>query len=184
VGPDLGAPPVLMRSPRVAAAATALILALPVAGAAGERAAAATSPSASATSAEKSRPGNGAVLVRRGSGPGALVVESDITRDGYVTLARGRKAVLTIYVRAAGSARLEGVPDGTYTVYFTAGRGWSSKTRNFTRNVVAYRFDQRLTYTTWTTAFSRSSSEWTVTLYAVPNGNASTSPVSPASIPR
>jgi hypothetical protein len=126
-------------------------------------------------------PASGAVLVREADrGKGVLVVENGSGNDAYVTLARGRVAVQTDYVRAGATATMKGIPDGKYVLFVATGAGWDDDRRRFTSGARHFRFADPLSYTTTEAGTTR----WTATLQPVRGGNARTVPVSADSIPR
>lgn len=139
-----------------------------------------SSPSAPAPTAQGPRPSNGQIFVQQNNGEGELVVENGTSHDSYVTLAAGPVAASAVYVRAQETARIRGIADGDYTVYFASGNGWNSDLRRFTADVRAHRFEDTFAYSTTPT----SSTEWTVTLQPVEGGTARTTTVPPDAIPR
>ncbi len=134
---------------------------------------------ASAASAT-SRPPNGTILYSgiRG-GMGRLTIKNGPRHDGVVTLMRGRSKAISVYVRARSSATVRNIKPGTYTIYYTTGSLFSVSRGRFTRGATYWRFNNRLRF-----ASPPYYTFWTVTLYAVPGGNASTTQISPGSYPR
>ncbi|MCA2221983.1 hypothetical protein [Nonomuraea aurantiaca] len=146
---------------------------------AGERtAASAVSPAAD--SAAAARPRNGKILYDRVSGgQGTLKIKNGTSRDGVVTLVKGRTKAISIYVRARSSASVRDVRDGTYRVYFTTGSRFRTSKGRFSQSAVYQRFNDRLKFTT--TATSRS--VWTLTLNPIRGGNARTTSINPKDFP-
>ncbi|MEU8378239.1 hypothetical protein [Streptosporangium sp. NPDC048865] len=142
---------------------------------------AATRETVAASSAEAAaRPGNGKILYDRISGGrGKLKVKNGTSRDAVVTLVRGRSKAISIYIRARSTASVTDVRDGTYTIFFTSGSGFSTSRGRFTRAPSYQRFTSKLRFTTTST----SSTIWTLTLNPVRGGNARTTGVNPNDFP-
>ena len=69
-----------------------------------------------------SRPTNGKILRSRDlDGQGQLTIDNGSSRDAVVTITKGRKATVSVYVRKGKTYTVERVPDGRYTVFFTGG---------------------------------------------------------------
>lgn len=127
------------------------------------------------------RPANGAVIVRQGKrGGGVLNIDNGTEEDAYVTLARDGKAARAVYVRAGQKARLPGIADGDYQLFYATGSGWNVDVRDFTLNASYNQFDESFPYETT----ARKYTIWDVTLRAMIGGNARTSPVAPGTVPR
>ncbi|MEV0349876.1 hypothetical protein AB0H88_29215 [Nonomuraea sp. NPDC050680] len=169
-----------LRTGVVAAVALAggLLTASPAAATAvGERTVASVSQAAGSAAA---RPGNGKILYDRVSGgQGTLKIKNGTSRDGVVTLVKGRTKAISIYVRARSSASVRDVRDGTYRVYFTTGSRFRTSKGRFSQSAVYQRFNDRLRFTT--TATSRS--VWTLTLNPIRGGNARTTSINPKDFP-
>lgn len=141
-----------------------------------------TLPDARATST--ARPPNGH-FVRSGSrgGRGTLTVDNGGSVDAVVTLVRGGKPAVSVYVRESKTYTVTGVTDGSYEIFFTGGTGWDGRARAFGRNCTFQRFDDPLRFRTVRTATEIRWSTWKITLEPVPGGNASTSDVAPGEFP-
>jgi hypothetical protein len=166
-----------LRAGVVAAVALAggLLAAAPAVAVASER----TVDSVSQTDAA-ARPRNGKILYHRlGGGLGTLKIKNGTSRDGVVTLVKGKAKAVSIYVRARSTAGVKDVRDGTYRVYFTTGSRFSTSKGRFGRNAVYQRFNDRLKFATTAT----SASIWTLTLNPVRGGNARTSSINPKDFP-
>ncbi|TDE54676.1 hypothetical protein E1295_14200 [Nonomuraea mesophila] len=138
--------------------------------------AAAANTAANTAAHTAARPRNGKIIYDRYSGgSGRLRIRNGTSKDGVVTLVKGRKKAVSIYVRARSSASVNDVRSGTYRVYFTTGHRFHAKKRKFTRNASYQRFDQRLRFT--------STSGWRLTLNPVRGGNARTRSVNPKDFP-
>ncbi|GIH75858.1 hypothetical protein [Planobispora longispora] len=147
-------------------------------------ASAATAPStqeSAVSSAETAaRPKNGKILYAGISGGrGVLKIKNGTRKDGVVTLVRGKKKAISIYVRARSTASIKTVRGGTYRIYFTTGYRFSVSKGRFASAASYQRFNDKLKFVSTSTAWS----VWTLTLNAVPGGNASTSGVNPKDFP-
>lgn len=171
-----------LRTGVVAAVALAggLLTASPAAATAvGERTVASASQAAGSAAAA-ARPRNGKILYDRVSGgQGTLKIKNGTSRDGVVTLVKGRTKAISIYVRARSSASVRDVRDGTYRVYFTTGSRFRVSKGRFSQSAVYQRFNDRLRFTTSAT----SRSVWTLTLNPVRGGNARTTSINPKDFP-
>jgi hypothetical protein len=138
-----------------------------------------------ATSREQHRRLRTGQLVRAGSrtGRGELKVDNGGNRDAVVTLAVGKRPVVSVYVRKGSKHTVGGVRDGTYRVYYTTGVDWDGKARVFTRGCAFARFDDTLKFTTTQSATRVEWVTWTITLQPVSGGTARTSDVAPDDFP-
>jgi hypothetical protein len=94
---------------------------------------------------------NGAVLVDRrngASGDGVLRASNDGGADAVLLLARGGAVVVSLAVTAGQSAQLDGVPDGDYDLYYTAGQDWNAALATFSRRCEFHRFTTPTTFRT------------------------------------
>ncbi|MEW2352994.1 hypothetical protein [Spirillospora sp. NPDC029432] len=131
-----------------------------------------------------SRPSNGALIRSGGGGNGRLTVDnSGGSDDALVTLSKGGKPKMSVYVRHGKKHTVNGVPDGTYTVFFTGGTAWDGAAKAFGRECAFQKFEDPLKYTTTTTATHIRYSTWRITLQEVVGGNARTSDVNPDDFP-
>ena len=126
-----------------------------------------------------SRPANGKIL-RSGNldGHGELIIKNGGS-DAVVTLSKKNKPTVSVFVRKDKQATVKGVPDGSYTVFFTSGAGWDGKARAFGRNCTFQRSENKSDFTTTATTYTI----LTYTLYAVAGGNAPTKDVDPDDFP-
>lgn len=121
-----------------------------------------------------SRPASGTLVDDRGArtGPGELVIDNGTDTDGAVTLTvdeEGKeKPVFTVFVRASSKARVSGIKDNQYSVFFTTGQDWSREKRSFTSDCSFKQFTDPAFF------FSGGgkSTILTYTLHEVENGNA------------
>ena len=126
-----------------------------------------------------SRPANGKIL-RSGNldGLGELIIMNGGS-DAVVTLSKKSKPTVSVFVRKDKRATVKGVPDGSYTVFFTSGAGWDGKARAFGRNCTFQRSEKKSKFTTTATTYT----VLTYTLYAVAGGNAPAKDVDPDDFP-
>ncbi|GAA1944162.1 hypothetical protein [Kitasatospora viridis] len=126
--------------------------------------------------------GNGSA-VRQGdnSGNGEMTVDnSNGDGDAVITLASNGQAAYSFYVDKGQTAKMNGIRDGHYDIFFTGGVDWDSGTKQFTQNCNFSKFDQGNDFTTTSTTYST----LTITLKAsFGQGNASTSDVPPGQYP-
>ena len=159
---------------RLAVAAVVLASALAVPG----LSAAATA--AAATTCATSRPHSGTILYSGISGgQGQLTIKNRPDQDGVVVLVQGRHRAIGVYVRAHARTTVGNIKDGTYTIYFTSGSGFSACQGRFTRAASYWRFDNHLRFVTTAQTFT----VYTVTLYTVSGGNAPTTQINPSDFP-
>ncbi|MBG6086054.1 hypothetical protein [Actinomadura viridis] len=132
-----------------------------------------------------SRPSNGALIRSRGGGGnGRLTIDnSGGSDDALVTLGKGGKPMLSVFVRHGKKHTVNGVPDGAYTVFFTGGTDWDGAAKAFGRDCAFQKFEDPLEYTTTRTATQIRYSTWRITLQEVVGGNARTSEVNPDDFP-
>ncbi|WP_405012829.1 hypothetical protein [Kitasatospora sp. NBC_01539] len=117
---------------------------------------------------------NGA-FVRKGraDGHGELTVDNGGGGDAVLTLVRGSDTAYSFYVAKGRTAKVTGIRDGAYDVYFTGGSDWDAGTKRFTRDCSFTKFDDGLDFATT----SRTYSTWKLSLRPVVGGNASTTHV-------
>jgi len=136
-------------------------------------------PTAASITCATSRPPNGTILYAGISGGlGRLTIVNGLSQDGVVALVRGSSKAISVYVRARSSTTVGNIKDGTYTIYFTTGSLFSVCNGRFTRGAAYWRFNDRLPFVSppgYTVA--------TLTLQAVPGGNAPVSQVNPGDFP-
>ncbi|OAA18991.1 hypothetical protein UG55_109627 [Frankia sp. EI5c] len=98
-------------------------------------------------------------------------------QDAVVSLvATGERSPrLKIYVRAYGTQRTAGIPNGAYQIYVTTGSEWDGT--GFGRDCDFQRFDRTISYGSGTAG-------WDLTLQGTILGNADLDGVSPNSFPR
>lgn len=139
------------------------------------------------------RPGNGQHLrPKETSGQGVLVIDNrGVGRDAVATLKRGNSVVLSVYVRGNSVARVAGIGDAGYHLYFSHGRDWIPQLRILSRDCEFARFDDPFTFETRVTTQETAThiittthfTEQTAFLMPTPAGNAPTTPVTPDEFP-
>jgi hypothetical protein len=132
-----------------------------------------------------SRPPNGKLL-RAGNtgGRSELTIENGGSTDAVVTLSKGRRPVISVYVRKDKTYTVKSVPDSSYTVFFTGGSGWDGTTRAFGRDCAFSRFEDPLEFrTTRDDAGGIYWQNFTITLQPVFGGTARTEDVDPDDFP-
>jgi hypothetical protein len=124
---------------------------------------------------------SGSVLSSKGggSGPGVLIVRNGNSREGVVKLVAGGQR-MSIYVARKATARVTGIPDGNFEVYFASGVSWDGKRNTFTRNCGFTKFERRMKFTSGGGSYM----QFTITLNAVAGGNAPTRQIDPSDFPR
>ena len=125
------------------------------------------------------RPTNGTALKRAAGfsgGLGALAIHNGTDEDSIVKLvAAGSTSLsLAVYIQSNSTTTVSGIPDGFYHVIFATGKGYYAAKKSFVSDLNCSTFDSDLDYSTTESTYST----WSITLNAVANGNASTSPVS------
>ena len=131
-----------------------------------------------------SRPPNGK-LIRAGKrkGQAEFIIDNGGSGDAVVTLSRKGKPAVSVYVRKDKKYTVEGVPDGSYAVFFTGGTAWDAKARAFGRKCAFQRFENPLEFRTTRTASQVQYQRWTITLQPVVGGTARTDDVDPNDFP-
>jgi len=131
-----------------------------------------------------SRPPNGK-LIRAGDldGRGELTIDNGGSADAVVALSKGRSPAVSVYVRKGKKYTVEGVPDGSYTIFFTGGADWDGMARAFGRECAFQRFEERLRFRTTRTDTQVFYQTYKITLQPVVGGTARTSDVDPNDFP-
>ena len=127
------------------------------------------------------RMGNGTYVKRTRGGSGLLKITNGESVDKVISLVptSGKKPATTVYVRGKSKHSVNGIRDGTYRIYLTAGVDWDAGQRRFTRNCRFAQFDDTMKFTTT----SRQYTIWEITLKPTVGGNASTTDVDPDAFP-
>jgi hypothetical protein len=95
------------------------------------------------------------------SGEGELRITNAGHRDAVVVLANGHHTIIAVYVRGGEKITVDGVPDGTYGVFFIAGADWDGST--FHSVAERQKFVDPLYFTTTT----QNSTIWTITIQTI-----------------
>jgi hypothetical protein len=117
-----------------------------------------------------------------GSGLGKLTVSNGRDEDAVIQLVTGGRTAIAFYVRRGSIWTLDGIPDGSYALYFTHGADWSPALRRFRCPGGSWRFTRGLSYVTRYVASGRLYSHVRVTLTPAPGGNARTVPARPPAL--
>lgn len=136
-------------------------------------------------SGERSRRlGNGSFISSE-SRPGRAYLElkNGNNRDAVVVLTRGKKKVISVYVRKKSTFKVRGVRDGTYKVYYTLGVDWDSKARAFSRSCTFEQFGKSVKFRTTRTWSQIRWTNWTLTLNAVVGGTVRPKHIKPNEFP-
>ena len=110
-------------------------------------------------------------------GMGMLEVLNENDEDAVVKLVNAddpNTIVRCVYVRRGTTLRLGGITDGMYRLLFTMGLDWDRAQMHFRRDPKYVAFDDELYFESDGTRYRRIM----VTLHSVPDGTASTSPIS------
>jgi len=118
------------------------------------------------------------------SGRGQLTIENGSDGDAVLSLAVGHNALISVFVGKGANYEIDGIDDGTYSIYYAGGTDWDTGIDGFARNCSFSKFDSPLTFSTTSDGYFEQYSTWTLTLYPVFGGNATTSRVSPQNYPR
>ncbi|MBV1856412.1 hypothetical protein [Catellatospora tritici] len=124
---------------------------------------------------------NGTMVKKLSSrGPGELKV-TNASSDAVISLVKSgsKSPSVSVYVRGSGSYTVKGVPNGTYSVFYTSGKDWDTKAKTFTQQCSFAKFDDPLKYSTSGGQYTI----WTISLQKVVGGNASSSAVDPDAFP-
>lgn len=136
-----------------------------------------------ATVAEQSRRLGNGTFVKKGTrnGEGQLKIENRGLSDTAVSLvpANTKASAITVYVTAGSNFTVNGVKDGTYQIFMTAGADWDQQIGGFTRNCSFQKFEDVFEFKTT----SREATIWTISLKPVEGGNAPTDKVDPGEFP-
>jgi hypothetical protein len=121
-------------------------------------------------------------FVREGhdDGSGELTVDnSGGDADAVLTLTQNGQAAYSFYVVKGKTAKISGIRDGHYDIYFSGGFDWDSDAKKFTQSCSFTKFEQGADYTTTSTTYAT----YTLTLHASVGGNAPTTDVPPDQYP-
>jgi hypothetical protein len=131
------------------------------------------------------RPGNGDLPGGQRGGNGQLTVDNRGTADAVIKLVTGSTAVRDLFIAAGTSAKVTGIPDGTFDTYLTTGVDWDDTNHRFTRNCGFKKFDDPMHYTTTDNGTETFYSTFTLTLDTLfaPGSAAPDRTVAPSAFP-
>ncbi len=129
------------------------------------------------------RAGNGSLPGGRRGGYGELTITASGGTDAVVKVLQGADVIRNVYVQAGASAKVDGIPNGTFDVFYTEGTDWDDANHRFTRDCAFSRFDQPITFSTTNHPGSIEYTTYTLTLYGVVGGTASSTDVPPGAFP-
>ncbi|GAB3419729.1 hypothetical protein GCM10027569_47020 [Flindersiella endophytica] len=134
--------------------------------------------------AQNRRLSNG-TFVRPGnrSGRGRLEIDNGTESDTIITLAKGKSAAFTVYVRSGAKFTVKGVKDGSYTIYYSIGEDWDAGSKSFTRNCGFKKFDDIAVFKTVYGGGYVQTTVQQIGLQPTVGGNATTTDVDPSEIP-
>jgi hypothetical protein len=114
-------------------------------------------------------------------GSGEFKIDNGGQNDAVISLVQGKskKPGITVYVRSHGSYTVDGIKDGSYEIYTTAGVDWDKTSKVFTRDCGFAQFDSPAKFVTTSTSYTKIS----ITLNPVKSGNATVTDVSPDDFP-
>ncbi len=116
---------------------------------------------------------NGTILKSSdGWGANELTIENGIDSDAVVKLVPSMnpsQASMIVYVRANNTAFLKGISPGSYSLWYMLGSDWSEGTKKFLSISACSKLAKELVFT----QTDVTTSQWTITLHPVVNGNAS-----------
>jgi len=123
--------------------------------------------------------------IRDGSrgGRAELAIENGGPADAVVTLAKGGKPAISVYVRKDRTYTVKDVSDGSYAVFFTSGADWDGTARAFGRNCAFQRHENPLKFRTTRDAYGIYWQNFRITLHPVIGGTARTEDVNPDDFP-
>lgn len=98
-------------------------------------------------------------------GHGELRLQNSNTDDRLVVITRNTEPVMSAYLRAGESFTINGIPDGTYRLYYSQGEDWDGTA--FTHNVKTSRSSGALLFTTT----ERTYSTWNIDIFVPSGGN-------------
>jgi hypothetical protein len=117
------------------------------------------------------------------SGRAELAIENGGSTDAVVTLSKGGKPAISVYVRKDKTYTVKGVSDGSYAVFFTSGADWDGTARAFGRNCAFQRHENPLRFRTTRDASGIYWHNFRITLHPVAGGTARTEDVNPDDFP-
>ncbi|MBA2937020.1 hypothetical protein HZF08_01730 [Paenibacillus sp. CGMCC 1.16610] len=124
------------------------------------------------------KPNNDTELIKSNrSGLGELTISNGTQKDAIAKLVVDRKAIRIVYISSHNNAKLTEIPDGEYSLFFALGDDYEPTHFSF-YDAFTSEFDKKLNFQEIKEKDGTSYSTYSVTLEAVPDGNARTSSVS------
>ncbi len=124
------------------------------------------------------RPKTGMVVLdkRQKQDTTAFIVENGLSADGVVILAnQSKKPIFAFYIRGNESHTVEGIPAGTYWIFFATGDGWLVSANKFSKNAYYQMFEESFKF--------KNGFEWRVSLHPVIGGTANLDQVKEVDFP-
>ncbi|NYT01445.1 MAG: hypothetical protein GKC10_01635 [Methanosarcinales archaeon] len=120
-----------------------------------------------------SRPGTGTFIKSLNEdGNGEMLIKNGLADDAVVVLTRPSGAALfSVYVRSGDQFRVQGIPDGSYTMFFTSGADWDYVKKEFTRAQDYFSMEGTMSFSTTTNWEGTSYTIHEITLHQVEDGN-------------
>jgi hypothetical protein len=117
-------------------------------------------------------------------GDGVLQLHNEGQTDAVIILARAGSTVVEVSVRAGESTRVDGVPDGSYDVYYLTGTDWDDVVHGFGRQCEFHRFTGPSTFTSSPAPDGTSYTEETITVRTTDSSDAGVTAIQPDGLPR
>jgi hypothetical protein len=90
-------------------------------------------------------------------------VENGLLADGVVILAdQSKNPIFAFYIRANESHTVEGLPTGTFLMFFSTGERWLASANQFSRDVGYQMFEEPFEFNYGT--------EWSISLHPIIGG--------------
>jgi len=120
----------------------------------------------------------------RDQGSGELTVDNNAgDTDAVLTLSKNGRSVYSFYVVKGKTAKVTGIEDGTYGIYFTTGLDWDQASRKFTESCDFTKFEASAHFSTTDNGYEIRYTTDTITLQPTVGGNAPTDPVPSGNYP-
>ena len=131
------------------------------------------------------RPGSGTYLLAgHRSGRGELTIDNGGASDAVLTLAVHGHSRVSVFIRHGAKAKIPGINDGRYDIYYASGADWDATSHMFARSCAFSRFDDPLQFRTTESGGFIQYSSWDISLEPVAGGTAATRKVNPRTYPR
>jgi hypothetical protein len=117
-------------------------------------------------------------------GDGVLQLHNEAQTDAVVILARSGSTLVEVSVRAGESTQVDGIPDGSYDVYYLTGSDWDDVVHGFGRQCEFNRFTGPSTFTSSPAPDGTNYTEETVTVRTTDSSDPGVTAVQPDGLPR